>query len=127
MHKNGVSVTAKWNMKFDAGARHLSTATTITVWGDVSADYVDGKTCQILDFHVQDCSPVVDAGDNDVLPADSADFDDDQNTTEDTPLDLDFATRRVDDTGVTDTGNGTAPIVDMGAFEKQDNSSGCGR
>lgn len=102
-----------------------STGTTIIVWGDVSSDYVNLKTYEILDFHVQDCSPVVDAGDDTALPEDVTDIDGDDDFDETLPLDLDLVTREVNDTGVTDTGNGTAPIVDMGAYEKQDNSSGC--
>jgi len=62
-------------------------------------------------------SSCIDAGDNTELPDDLADLDHDLNTTEEVPYDLDGNPRRFDDTLVADTGNGTAPIVDMGAYE----------
>ena len=65
-------------------------------------------------------SPCIDAGNNDAVLPDSADLDDDGDTTEPTPLDLDGDARFVDDPATPDTGNpGTLgpPIVDMGAFE----------
>ncbi len=49
------------------------------------------------------------------------DVDNDSNTAEDLP-DRDLSPRRVNDAGVTDGGNGTAPIVDRGAYERQTNS-----
>ncbi|MCU0755545.1 MAG: GEVED domain-containing protein, partial [Xanthomonadales bacterium] len=73
-------------------------------------------------FQLGAASPAVDAGANANVPADSFDIDGDTNTTEDAP-DLAGNPRRYDDTGVTDTGSGTAPIVDLGAFEKQTNST----
>ena len=51
-------------------------------------------------------SPAIDAGDNTAVP-----------TTVTT--DLDGNPRFVDIPSITDTGNGTAPIVDMGAYERQ--------
>jgi predicted outer membrane repeat protein len=62
-------------------------------------------------------SPCIDAGDNNAVPPDTADLDGDGNTTELTPFDLDENPRFVDDPNTTDTGNGTPPIVDMGAYE----------
>lgn len=56
------------------------------------------------DYHLTDASPAVDAGTNALVPADSADADDDGNTVEPAP-DLDLLARIV----------GTA--VDMGAYE----------
>jgi hypothetical protein len=55
------------------------------------------------DLHLKPSSPCIDAGDNSApsLPA--------------TDIDGDY--RRIDDPTVVDTGNGTAPIVDMGADE----------
>ena len=52
-------------------------------------------------------SPAIDAGDNDAI----------SQTT-----DLDGNARFYDDTAVTDTGSGTAPIIDMGAYERQSGS-----
>jgi hypothetical protein len=62
-------------------------------------------------------SPAIDAGDNSVLPTDSGDLDGDSNTAELVPNDLDGYARQIDVTSVADTGSGTAPIVDMGAYE----------
>lgn len=63
-------------------------------------------------------SPCIDAGDNVAVPADISDLDDDGNTTEQIPWDLDRHLRFVDEPDTTDTGNGTPPIVDMGAYER---------
>ena len=64
-------------------------------------------------------SPAIDAADNTAVPADSADLDDDGDTDEPVPVDLDGNPRFVDDPDTPDTGNpdGINPIVDMGAFE----------
>ena len=61
------------------------------------------------DFTLRMGSPVVDAGDNASIPAGIE-------------TDLAGAPRRVDDPCRVDTGAGSAPIVDMGALEFQDNS-----
>ncbi len=69
-------------------------------------------------FRLQEgVSPCIDAGDNTAVPADVLDLDEDSNPTEDTPLDLDMFDRFHNDPCVTDTGSGTAPIVNMGAYE----------
>jgi hypothetical protein len=62
-------------------------------------------------------SPVIDAGSNPALPADTYDLNNNANTTEQLPLDLDLAPRRVDAPETPDTGLGAAPVVDMGAYE----------
>ena len=49
---------------------------------------------------------------------DAYDLDGDGNTSEPTPIDLDGLPRFVDVPGVPDTGAGTPPIVDMGAYER---------
>lgn len=56
------------------------------------------------DLHLAAGSPCIDAADNLAVPADVL-------------LDLDGQPRFVDDPGTSDTGNGTAPIADMGAYE----------
>ena len=64
------------------------------------------------DFHLSTGSSAIDAGDNET--------DTDANTAEVqtlASLDIDRNPRFVDDAGVADTGNGTAPLVDMGAYE----------
>jgi hypothetical protein len=62
-------------------------------------------------------SPCIDAGDNNSVPADTTDLDNDGNTVESIPFDLNGFPRFVDDICTADTGNGTSPIVDMGAYE----------
>jgi hypothetical protein len=59
----------------------------------------------------------IDAGDNNAVPPDANDLDGDGNTTEPVPWDLDSQPRFVDDLNTADSGNGTPPIVDMGAYE----------
>ena len=55
------------------------------------------------DYHLMAGSPCIDAGDNSAQSLPSTDFEGDD--------------RKIDDPTVTDTGNGTPPIVDMGADE----------
>jgi len=69
------------------------------------------------DYHLSPNSPCIDAGDNTAVPADTTDLDGDGNTTEPIPWDLDGGCRVVDNPDAPDTGNGTPPIVDMGAYE----------
>jgi hypothetical protein len=71
------------------------------------------------DFRLQAGSPCTDAGANTALPLDTFDVDEDGNTIERFPLDLDGNPRFVDDPDREDTGLGTPPIVDMGAYEIQ--------
>ncbi|MCP3902625.1 MAG: hypothetical protein GY715_03230 [Planctomycetes bacterium] len=61
------------------------------------------------DFRLDDFSPAIDAGDNAAVPAGVI-------------TDLDTLDRFINDEGVTDLGNGAAPLVDMGAYERQANS-----
>ena len=70
--------------------------------GNIDADplFVDGANG---DLHLQQGSPSIDAGDNSAPSLPSTDFEGDD--------------RKIDDPTVTDTGNGTPPIVDMGADE----------
>ncbi len=66
-------------------------------------------------------SPCIDAGNNDAVLADTADLDQDGNTSEKTPLDLAGNARFTDDPVVVDTGNpatGYPEIVEMGAYER---------
>ena len=69
------------------------------------------------DYHLLLDSPCIDAGDNNSVPADIHDLDGDGNTAEPLPFDLDGNPRFVDRPDIEDTGNGTPPIVDMGAYE----------
>ncbi|MHC4645729.1 MAG: right-handed parallel beta-helix repeat-containing protein [Planctomycetota bacterium] len=68
-------------------------------------------------YYLRPASACIDAGDNTAVAADTTDLDGDGNTTEPVPLDLDGQPRFVDYPDVTDTGNGTPPIVDLGAYE----------
>ncbi len=78
---------------------------------DPNAIWIDG------DYHLLPTSLCIDAGDNTAVPADTTDLDGDGDTTEPIPWDLDGGCRFVDDPDAPDTGNGTPPIVDMGAYE----------
>jgi predicted outer membrane repeat protein len=68
-------------------------------WGDANDN--DG------DLRLQGGSPCIDAGNNTIVPVEVT-------------TDFDGKSRYVDDPTVVDTGNGTAPIVDMGAYESDD-------
>ncbi len=72
------------------------------------------------DYHLLPGSPCIDAGCNWGVPRDFADLDDDGDTTEITPLDLDGEGRFFDDPDTGDTGCGCPPVVDMGAYELGD-------
>jgi len=74
------------------------------------------------DLRLSATSPAIDSGNNSVIPADSRDLDGDGNTSELLPYDLKGVARFVDHSRA-DTGNGSAPIVDMGAYEAQANTA----
>ncbi|MBK7877487.1 MAG: hypothetical protein IPJ77_17425 [Planctomycetes bacterium] len=63
-------------------------------------------------------SPVNDAGSNSLIPNDFLDLDGDGNTTEPLPRDMLEAARRANDPMAPNTGEGSSPIVDMGAYER---------
>jgi hypothetical protein len=91
--------------------------------GNINADPLFINAA-IANFRLQTTSPAIDAGDNTAVPPDTLDLDGDGNTAEATPIDLGGAARFVDVPKIADTGNGTAPIVDMGAYEVIINSGG---
>ena len=64
-------------------------------------------------------SPCIDAANNTSVPIDEFDLDEDGDTEEPVPFDLDGNPRFVDDPETEDTGFGDSPIVDMGAYELQ--------
>ncbi len=86
--------------------------------GNIDADplFVDPENG---DYRLSDGSPCIDAGDNTEVPPDEFDLDEDGDTDEALPFDLDGNPRFVDDPATKDTGNGKPPIVDMGAYEFQ--------
>ncbi len=90
--------------------------------GNIDADplFVDPDN---EDFHLSPGSPCIDAGCNWAVPPDTADLDEDGDTSEYTPLDLDGEGRFFDDPDTADTGCGCPPIVDMGAYEFGDAGS----
>jgi hypothetical protein len=85
---------------------------TITVCADWDTIYTgtswvsNGDSYQIYDYHLTISSPCIDAGDNDAPELPDENFEGDP--------------RKVDVPCVPDTGNGTPPIVDMGADEYKD-------
>ncbi|HUU94136.1 MAG TPA: right-handed parallel beta-helix repeat-containing protein, partial [Phycisphaerae bacterium] len=91
--------------------------------GNIDADplFVDPPNA---DYHVSGDSPCIDAADNEAVPPDELDLDEDGDTTEPIPFDLDGNPRFADDPCTDDTGNPNPdypdlPIVDMGAYEYQ--------
>ncbi|MCH7886198.1 MAG: hypothetical protein IIC01_13245 [Planctomycetes bacterium] len=76
------------------------------------------------DFRLGDGSPCIDASSDLLVPSDQTDLDEDTDTGERTPLDLDLFARFVDDPGIVDTGVDDPPtyldVVDMGAYEFDD-------
>lgn len=71
------------------------------------------------DLRLQGGSPCIDAGSNVWVESDRGDIDGDGDTTEPLPYDLDGYPRFVDDPATADTGEGSPPIIDMGAYEFQ--------
>lgn len=88
-------------------------------WGDISwtLDIDEGANNDFGDVRLLPGSPCIDAGDNLAVPADTSDIDDDGDTTERIPWDHDRRARFFDDLWTDDTGNGSAPVVDLGAYE----------
>lgn len=84
---------------------------------DAAPEFVEGE------YRLDEDSPCLDHGDNSLIAADLLDLDDDDNTaSQEVPFDLAGAPRRINDPA-TDAGSGTAPIVDMGAYERS--AGGC--
>ena len=128
---------------FNAGS--VPTVTNCVLWGDTPDEVAVGSGDQPVitysdvqggwtgtgninadpsftaDHHLSAGSPCIDAADDFAVPADVADLDDDGDTAERTPLDLDYSARFVDDPDTTDTGVPDPPnhpeVVDMGAYE----------
>lgn len=91
---------------------------TIAAWvGNIDADplFLDAAA---HDYDLAAGSPAIDAGDNTRVPPDFADLDADGNVTEPLSRDRLGRPRFADDPTVADSGIGSAPIVDLGAFER---------
>jgi hypothetical protein len=71
------------------------------------------------DLRLAPGSPAIDSAEAAALPPDTYDLDGDGNTTEPLSLDLSMRPRLVDDPATPDTGPGTPPFLDRGAFEYQ--------
>jgi len=122
----GFSATLNVNYNDIAGGKrgvYVDSNSTLN-WGpgNIDADplFVDADgpdddpdTWEDNNYRLQADSPCIDAGDNEAVPADSADLDDDGDTDEPTPFDLDGYARIVDGDGDEEAD------VDMGAYEFQ--------
>jgi len=80
----------------------------------------DPTTFEDNDYRLRVTSPCVDAGDSAAVPPDALDLDNDGDTTEPLPIDLDGNPRIVDVRCIPDGGAGGPPTVDMGAYEAAD-------
>lgn len=81
-----------------------------------------------VDCRLSDHSPAIDAGHSLILPADTADLDDDRNRGETVPFDLNMTPRVVDKLTTANTGKplDTGATVEMGAYEYQPDCDGDG-
>jgi hypothetical protein len=79
----------------------------------------DPSTGSDNDYRLASGSPCSDAGDNALVAQDFVDIDQDGDLLEAAPLDLAKSPRFVDDPLAPDTGQGTAPLVDIGPYERQ--------
>jgi len=99
------SVVEGWSGSFDG---------TDTI--DADPAFVDASGG---DYTLGAGSPGIDMGNNAAVPADELDLDGDADQAEALPVDLAWNERFLDDPDTADTGTGTNPIVDAGAFEYQ--------
>jgi VCBS repeat-containing protein/predicted outer membrane repeat protein len=124
-----------WGNNPDQVFNDVESNSTIT-YSDLESGCPAGSTCTSVinsnplfvnlatgDLRLRMTSPAIDAGDNSRVPVDTLDLDNDGNTSEPLPYDLAGKTRFINIPGIPDTGNGTPPIVDMGAYERQLNSA----
>jgi hypothetical protein len=85
--------------------------------GVLVQDWGPGATDLDTDLDIGSASMCIDAGSNDAVPADRRDLDGDGDVFEPLPYDIARDERFIDDPATVDTGLGTAPIVDIGAYE----------
>jgi hypothetical protein len=131
LYQSGVgSVTVAWcDVQGGQAGFALAPASSFTYGpGNLDVDPlfvdIDGPDNNLLTFADNDYrlaagSPCADAGDNALVAFDVVDIDGDGNTNEPTPFDLLLQPRFVEDPLAPNTGQGTPPLVDMGAFERQ--------
>ncbi len=101
-----------------SGVSDINATTCIVEGGMSGTGVMDVDPLLAADGTLLAGSPAIDAGDNDLIPLDGLDVDGDNDVSERLPRDIARSPRRQDDSTVTDTGNGTTPIVDLGAFER---------
>ncbi|MFQ5805840.1 MAG: M28 family peptidase [Phycisphaerae bacterium] len=116
LYRLAILQTSHSDVAGGAAAVYVSGATLIWGPGNIDADplFVDPESG---DLRLLPGSSCIDAGANALVPADFADLDRDGDVRELTPLDLDYEGRFFDDPDTPDTGCGSAPVVDMGAYE----------
>ena len=85
--------------------------------GNIDADPCFATVADPNNLHLSGDSPCIDAASNAEVPPDTADIDNDANTTEPIPFDINGFPRFIDDLCTGDTGFGEPPLVDMGAHE----------
>ena len=95
------------------GAMYSSVSYTLIQGGYAGAGNLDQDPYFIssVDLHLSASSPCIDRGLNSSLPADVDDIDDDADTEEKLPFDLDAGTRLIDGDG------NNSEVVDMGSYE----------
>jgi parallel beta-helix repeat protein len=116
---NGATATVRYsNVQGGSASVDVDAGSTL-VWGEGN---INVNPLLRPDHRPQPGSPCIDSGDNAAVPADTLDLDGDGDTAEPIPFDLAGNSRFLNDSCATDSGNGIAPIVDMGAFEAGDAS-----
>ena len=133
LHESSVLVVSYCDVQGGAAAASLESGCVLT-WGDgnIDADPLfvdpdgpddDPNTWGDNDYRLNPGSSCIDAADNTAVPLDTFDLDEDGDTDERTPFDLDGNPRFVQDPFTDDTGVPDPPlywyIVDMGAYEYQ--------
>ena len=116
-----------WGNTVGSSGPQVYPSSPVVQYSDVAQDGYAGSNGNIRsdplfldaahgDYHLRGASPCLDAGNSAAVPADSADLDEDGDTTEPVPRDL-AGNARCFDAPRADTGSGPPPVVDMGAYE----------
>jgi len=108
---DSVTLNVTYNLFFDSSSQVWTTSFGNPITPNLGCDggcdtnvYTQNPGLSFLDYHLIENSPCIDAGDNSALALAPA-------------TDIDGDDRKIDDPAVADTGNGTPPIVDIGADE----------